>query len=270
MAYRNNRHFSCNLLEFTDQEVCESDQFHMYVYKIKKCSILRSHEWASCPFSHRGERARRRDLRKYSYLPIPCPGYKFASCIKGDYCELSHGIFECWLHPAKYRTQLCNAGRLCDRRVCFFAHTLNELRPETKYNWCYVYQYPLDIQPYPDILIENGSNGNWMVIPCNPQPPPPPPQDQYYGITASRLGNSSTSQQTPQKNTSNLELFVPAPPFQSQPRIDQTFQNDSDFSFFSTSPAKLADELKNLEIGRSSQVNKMHDEKGKRPMEFES
>jgi hypothetical protein len=29
-------------------------------------------DWASCPCGHKGERATRRDLRKYSYLPIAC------------------------------------------------------------------------------------------------------------------------------------------------------------------------------------------------------
>ncbi|KAK4353876.1 hypothetical protein RND71_026070 [Anisodus tanguticus] len=281
MAYRNDRHFSfCSssspfgnqfegqeashefFYEFINQALYESDDFRMYVYKIQKCTKLHSHSWTFCPFTHRGEKARRRDPKIYNYLPIPCPSYKFASCIKGDNCELSHGTFEEWLHPAKYRTQSCHAGTLCDRRVCFFAHTLEELRPETKYNWCYVYQYPLHIQPYPDILIENGPNGNWMVIPCNPQLPPP----QYYDTTiASRLEISSTPQQVPQENTSNFELFVPS-------SSSQSVQNESDFSFFSANHAKLVEELKNLEIGSTSHatVNKIHDEKGKRPVEFKS
>ena len=36
-------------------------------------------------------------------------------------------------HAHRYRTQLCNDGTSCKRRVCFFAHTLPELRvPESK------------------------------------------------------------------------------------------------------------------------------------------
>ena len=35
--------------------------------------------------------------------------------------------------PCRYRTQLCNDGMECRRRVCFFAHSLVELRvPATK------------------------------------------------------------------------------------------------------------------------------------------
>ncbi|XP_059316093.1 uncharacterized protein LOC132066921 [Lycium ferocissimum] len=243
----------------------------MYTYKVQKCPKLRSHDWTSCPFTHQGEKARRRDPRRYNYFPIPCPGYKFASCIKGDNCELCHGVFEYWLHPAKYRTHPCHAGTSCNRRVCFFAHAQEGLRPETKYNWCYVYRYPLHIQPYPDVLIENEPNGNWMVISCDPQPPSPP-HDLYYGTNTSGFENSSTPQQIPQENTSTFELFVPLSSSQSQPRIDQRIQNESDFSLFPASHAKLAEELKNLGIGSTShaKVNKIHDEKGKRHVEFES
>ncbi|MCE3215207.1 hypothetical protein HAX54_001264 [Datura stramonium] len=262
-----------NFHEFIDQALYESDEFFMYTYKIKKCTILRSHDWTSCPFTHRGEKARRRDPRQYNYLPIPCPSYKFALCLKGDNCNLCHGVFEYWLHPAKYRTHLCHAGTACERRVCFFAHTLKELCPETKYNWCYVYQYPLDVQPYPDILIKNESNDNWIVIPCNPQLPAPP-NDQYYSTTASGLEKSSTPQQISQNNTSTFELFVPSllSFSQSQPRIDQRVQNEGNFLFFLASHVKLVEELKNLEIENTShvKVNKIYNEKGKRPVEFES
>ncbi|RVW96361.1 Zinc finger CCCH domain-containing protein 49 [Vitis vinifera] len=47
---------------------------------------------------------------------------------KGDSCEFAHGVFECWLHPARYRTQPCKDGPNCRRRVCFFAHTAEQLR----------------------------------------------------------------------------------------------------------------------------------------------
>jgi hypothetical protein len=32
------------------------------------------------------------------------------------------------LHPTRYRTQLCNDGSNCRRKICFFAHSLDELR----------------------------------------------------------------------------------------------------------------------------------------------
>ncbi|KAL0346564.1 UNVERIFIED_CONTAM: Zinc finger CCCH domain-containing protein 30 [Sesamum calycinum] len=47
-----------------------------------------------------------------------------------DMCtQYAHGVFECWLHPAQYRTRLCKDGTSCARQVCFFAHTQEELRP---------------------------------------------------------------------------------------------------------------------------------------------
>ena len=51
-----------------------------------------------------------------------------ATCKRGDACPYAHGVFECWLHPSRYRTQLCKDGAGCTRSVCFFAHTLQELR----------------------------------------------------------------------------------------------------------------------------------------------
>ncbi|OAY68221.1 Zinc finger CCCH domain-containing protein 24 [Ananas comosus] len=87
------------------------------------------HAALRCPFVHPGENARRRDPRKYHYSCVPCPDFRKGSCRRGDMCEYAHGVFECWLHPAQYRTRLCKDGTACTRRVCFFAHTSEELRP---------------------------------------------------------------------------------------------------------------------------------------------
>ncbi|XP_075515980.1 uncharacterized protein LOC142550817 [Primulina tabacum] len=43
-------------------------------------------------------------------------------------CLHESAWFECWLHPARYRTQPCKDGTRCRRRVCFFAHTPEQLR----------------------------------------------------------------------------------------------------------------------------------------------
>nr|XP_019069501.1 zinc finger CCCH domain-containing protein 2-like [Solanum lycopersicum] len=261
--------------KFISQDLYESDNFRMYIYKVQKCSKLYSHDWTSCPFTHEGEKARRRDPRKYNYLPIPCPGYKFASCIKGDNCELCHGVFEYWLHPAKYRTSPCQAGTSCNRPVCFFAHTLNELRPEMKYNWSFVYQYPLYIQSYPDIIIENGPYGNWMIVPCNPQLQPPP-HNHYYSTTTFGHGNSPNPQQIPSKNTSIFGLFAQPSPSSSptQPKFVHNVQNESDFSLFSANHAKLIEEMKNLELGSNShakmkKIYEIYDDTDKRSVENE-
>lgn len=106
-----------------------TDEFRMYSFKVKPCSRAYSHDWTECPFVHPGENARRRDPRKYHYSCVPCPEFRKGSCSKGDACEYAHGIFECWLHPAQYRTRLCKDESGCTRRVCFFAHKPEELRP---------------------------------------------------------------------------------------------------------------------------------------------
>ncbi|XP_010526073.1 PREDICTED: zinc finger CCCH domain-containing protein 23 [Tarenaya hassleriana] len=104
------------------------DDFRMYEFKVRRCSRSRSHDWTECPFAHPGEKARRRDPRKYHYSGTACPEFRKGSCRKGDSCEFAHGVFECWLHPARYRTQPCKDGTSCQRRVCFFAHTPEQLR----------------------------------------------------------------------------------------------------------------------------------------------
>ncbi|KAK6935724.1 Ankyrin repeat [Dillenia turbinata] len=106
-----------------------TDEFRMYTFKIKPCSRAYSHDWTECPFVHPGENARRRDPRKYHYSCVPCPEFRKGTCRQGDACEYAHGIFECWLHPAQYRTRLCKDETNCTRRVCFFAHKPEELRP---------------------------------------------------------------------------------------------------------------------------------------------
>ncbi|PIA53584.1 hypothetical protein AQUCO_00900279v1 [Aquilegia coerulea] len=106
-----------------------TDEFRMFSFKVRPCSRAYSHDWTECPFVHPGENARRRDPRKFHYSCVPCPEFRKGACRRGDLCEYAHGVFECWLHPAQYRTRLCKDGTSCMRRVCFFAHTTEELRP---------------------------------------------------------------------------------------------------------------------------------------------
>ncbi|XP_057447273.1 zinc finger CCCH domain-containing protein 20-like [Lotus japonicus] len=104
------------------------DHFRMYEFKVRRCARGRSHDWTECPYAHPGEKARRRDPRKFHYSGTACPDFRKGSCKKADACEYAHGVFECWLHPARYRTQPCKDGTSCRRRVCFFAHTPEQLR----------------------------------------------------------------------------------------------------------------------------------------------
>jgi hypothetical protein len=108
-----------------------SDDFQMYEFKVRRCTKTRAHDWTECPFTHPGEKARRRDPRVFGYSGTACPDFRKGACRRGDACEWAHGVFECWLHPSRYRTNTCKDGPACTRRVCFFAHLPGELRAPT-------------------------------------------------------------------------------------------------------------------------------------------
>nr|POE46065.1 zinc finger ccch domain-containing protein 49 [Quercus suber] len=114
------------------QDAFSCDQFRMYEFKVRRCARARSHDWTECPYAHPGEKARRRDPLKYHYSGTACPEFRKGNCKKGDSCEFAHGVFECWLHPNRYRTQPCKDGPSCGRKVCFFAHSPQQLRVLTQ------------------------------------------------------------------------------------------------------------------------------------------
>ncbi|KAL1555618.1 zinc finger CCCH domain-containing protein 2-like [Salvia divinorum] len=119
----------CNDSDDSDSDdPYSSDHFRMYEFKVRKCNRSRSHDWTDCPFAHPGEKARRRDPRRFRYSGTVCPEFRKGHCGKGDACEFSHGVFECWLHPSRYRTEACKDGKSCKRKVCFFAHSSRQLR----------------------------------------------------------------------------------------------------------------------------------------------
>ncbi|EAZ41020.1 hypothetical protein OsJ_25506 [Oryza sativa Japonica Group] len=94
-----------------------SEDFWIHVYKVQRWPRSSSHDWTSCPYAHKGERARRRDTRRFA-------------CAHGLRCRYAHGVFELWLHPSRFRTRMCSAGTRCPRRICFFAHSAAELRDD--------------------------------------------------------------------------------------------------------------------------------------------
>ncbi|KAK9807678.1 hypothetical protein WJX72_005948 [[Myrmecia] bisecta] len=114
---------------FTGQIIAEgTDDYFMFVFKVQDCDKKYVHDWRSCPFKHKTENARRRDPRIHRYFPEACPDYKSGYCVQGETCRYAHGVYECWLHPTKYRTQICKDGAHCSRTTCFFAHHTSELR----------------------------------------------------------------------------------------------------------------------------------------------
>ncbi|MCO5571270.1 hypothetical protein L7F22_025008 [Adiantum nelumboides] len=185
-----------------------SDEFRMYSFKIRPCSRAYSHDWTECPFAHPGENARRRDPRRYHYSCVPCPDFRKGACSQGDTCEYAHGVFECWLHPAQYRTRLCKDGVECNRKVCFFAHKAEELRPV----------YAATGSGLPSPILSAFSELSCMsppLAPCSPSMMPPfspmqPIQNTLQGsMRTSPMSPSSSSLSNgawPQPNIPTLHL----------------------------------------------------------------
>jgi hypothetical protein len=98
------------------------------------CQRKHHHDTTTCPFFHVNEaKARRRDPSLYA--SVPCPDFTSGSsssrrptCPRGERCCFSHNMWEYWLHPTRYRTELCKLGVACSRQMCFFAHDASELR----------------------------------------------------------------------------------------------------------------------------------------------
>ncbi|CAH8384796.1 unnamed protein product [Eruca vesicaria subsp. sativa] len=141
-----------------NEGVYGTDEFRMFSFKVKPCSRAYSHDWTECPFLHPGENARRRDPRKYPYTCVPCPEFRKGSCPKGDSCEYAHGVFESWLHPGQYKTRLCKDETGCARRVCFFAHRRDELRPVNASTGSAMVS-PRSSSQSPEMMSPMGNNG---------------------------------------------------------------------------------------------------------------
>ena len=130
--------------------------------------------------------------------------------------DFAHGVFESWLHPAQYRTRLCKDGPGCDRRVCFFAHLPEELRPLSS-NWGHAlplsyaspmspsplekqnqrqFSPPLPVSPS-SVLLKQGPFSPGPGSPVAKQPSPPqaflsPPQSpgetpDYFSLRAHQM-----------------------------------------------------------------------------------
>ncbi|KAG2448986.1 hypothetical protein HYH02_005740 [Chlamydomonas schloesseri] len=105
------------------------DSFWCHEFKVVPCAKTFSHKWTLCPCAHIGETARRRCPRTVNYKAVLCPLVKAKkTCPLGDACGYAHNVFEHWLHPSRYKTRLCSFGRNCNRSICFFAHSAEELR----------------------------------------------------------------------------------------------------------------------------------------------
>ncbi|KAL0925279.1 hypothetical protein M5K25_003600 [Dendrobium thyrsiflorum] len=166
--------------ELTDPPIdaYSCDEFRIYEFKVRRCARGRSHDWTECPYAHPGEKARRRDPRKFHYSGVACPDFRKGSCKRGDACEFAHGVFECWLHPARYRTQPCKDGTACRRRVCFFAHTPEQLRYLAHQKQQRIDSYdgsPLRLDGYFSKGLVSSSPTSTLISPPMSPPPESPP-----------------------------------------------------------------------------------------------
>eukprot|EP00882_Tetradesmus_deserticola_P031371 GHRQ01035472.1.p1 GENE.GHRQ01035472.1~~GHRQ01035472.1.p1 ORF type:complete len:182 (+),score=33.52 GHRQ01035472.1:398-943(+) len=73
-----------------------SDEFATTYQKVVVCPKRQPHSWVDCPFAHIGEKAKRRDLRFFSYTPELCQEAKRnLACPRGDACGKSHHVRIC-------------------------------------------------------------------------------------------------------------------------------------------------------------------------------
>mmetsp|Transcript_18491 Transcript_18491/g.57398 ORF Transcript_18491/g.57398 Transcript_18491/m.57398 type:complete len:547 (-) Transcript_18491:345-1985(-) len=186
-----------------DREEYKTDHFRIYEFKVRMCPKSRAHDWTECPFAHPGEKARRRDPRCFNYGGTACPDFRKGQCRRGDACEFAHGVFECWLHPSRYRTQLCKDGRACPRRVCFFAHHPSELRAPDSVPMCTPVPPPLPPQQLPPTQAAQVPLAAMPSAAATAAPPPAAPvgdikqqapatQNHSSPTSALSLGNSPT------------------------------------------------------------------------------
>jgi len=110
-------------------------------YKVLACSRRTPHDWKTCPFVHPGEHGRRRPLAVANYRPATrrttCLRCVWVCCVYGSvgglasalclpatlthHCQPpTHLQTQMWLHPDRYRTQICIQGTACTRKVCAY------------------------------------------------------------------------------------------------------------------------------------------------------
>ncbi|KAJ6734111.1 ZINC FINGER CCCH DOMAIN-CONTAINING PROTEIN 20-LIKE [Salix purpurea] len=82
-----NDHYSFEKQVVLDEDELDpysSDHFRMYEFKVRRCTRSRSHDWTECPFAHPGEKARRRDPRRFHYSGTACPEFRRGGCGRGE------------------------------------------------------------------------------------------------------------------------------------------------------------------------------------------
>lgn len=100
-------------------------------FKVQACTVTDPHDERAC-FGYHSTSDRRRDTVE-NYMPITCYSYhknsKKVVCKHGDACMYSHSPYETRYHPLQYKTRMCpyTYKSRCTNRLCWFAHTIDEL-----------------------------------------------------------------------------------------------------------------------------------------------
>ena len=106
-----------------------SDDFRMFEFKVRRCSRTRAHAATECPYTHPGEKARRRDPRRFHYSGSACPDFRKGSASQGTRASWRTACSSAGCTQAD-TAQLCKDGALRPKGV-LLAHAPNQLRPPT-------------------------------------------------------------------------------------------------------------------------------------------
>jgi len=100
-------------------------------------------------------------------------------------------LFEYWLHPKRYRTEMCQFGAACTRPVCFFAHGEHQLRQTDMPGG----PQPVVAPPEPVPALNGGFGSRDLGSPIDPAVKQ---QQQLMALQAAAAGFSHQQQQQQQ------------------------------------------------------------------------
>jgi len=111
------------------------------------------------------------------------------TCKRGELCPFAHGVFEAWLHPARYRTQACRDGAACGRPICFFAHRyILQIFDATSYTMTHCCNQRLAISKCGCREITHGKPpAHGQLNATSSDPPPSPAASLHQNNCARRL-----------------------------------------------------------------------------------
>jgi hypothetical protein len=86
--------------------------------------LVHNSKWSASIFHVRVQQfsARTYELPSVAALWMFFYCFQGVSCGRGVDCPFAHSVYEYWLHPTRFRTQMCKKGNQCNRTLCFFAH----------------------------------------------------------------------------------------------------------------------------------------------------